>query len=364
MYKKMIIISLFFSVHLNCPMMNETQSGAFEWQRSTPGAQDLDPMKLDRLVIEIRSGDEYPDIHSLLILRNGYLVVEEYFDGYDAESMHTLQSVSKSFTSALIGIAIELGVIKSVNQKILGFFPELENIENLDDRKRAIRLEDILTMRTGTDYHEEGPDSPHYQLNALSTGWDTFYLNRPMIADPGTTFQYDSGGVILLSSILKNLTGMHADTFADRYLFNHLNITRTYWYKNSEGHPHTGGGLHLSPRDMAKFGLLYLRGGMWEGRQIIPAHWIEESSKLHVQFDMSEGSQFMGYGYLWWILRPDPSGEKGKNIYAAIGLNAQYIFIVPEHDMVIIVTGGTRTKEAMYKPVDFLYSDVLSAVRH
>ena len=127
----------------------------------------------------------------------------------------------------------------------------MRDIANMDERKAAMRLEDLLTMRSGTDFHEQGPDSPLFQMNRLSRGWDKFYLDRPMVQPPGTGFQYDSGGVVLISAMLKQRTGMHADKYAERHLFEPLGIKKYSWLTNAEGHAHTGGGLLLSGRDMA-----------------------------------------------------------------------------------------------------------------
>jgi CubicO group peptidase (beta-lactamase class C family) len=316
---------------------------------------------LAQLVELIRADESFPDLHSLLVVRNGYLVIEEYFAGQNAERLHELQSVSKSFTSAAIGIAIEKGYIKNVQEPVLSFFPDREGIDNVDDRKRAMTIEDLLTMRSGTDYHERGPDAPHFQLNRLTHGWTEFVLSRPMVSQPGTTFQYDSGGVILLSAILKARTGQHADAFLEEHLFKPLGIERSGWFKNLEGHPHTGGGLRLRPRDMAKFGLLYLRKGRWEEKQVVPTAWVEASTKRHVTFaNVHRG--MLGYGYLWWILPPDPASNRKTEIFAARGFRAQYIFVVPEHDMVVVVTGGAQTGRHMIKPVEFLHSHILPAV--
>ena len=331
-----------------------------DWPRAEPESQGLDTVRLERLVQAIEDGREFPDLHGLLIVRSGYLVLERYFDGWTADRLHTLQSVSKSFTSALVGIAIDRGAIASVHEKVLGFFPGRRPIRNLDERKRAMTLEHLLTMRSGTDYHERGADSPHSRLNRLSRGWDRFYLDRPMASAPGTRFQYDSGGVILISSMLKARTGLHADAFAERHLFEPLGIERSRWYRNTEGHPHTGGGLSLLPRDMAKLGLLYLRGGRWGDRQVVSADWIARSTSLQVE--RRRGEHEIGYGYLWWIHEPDPAGEGKQPIYAAAGFMGQYIFVVPEHDMVVVVTGGTRSYADETRPVGFLYSHILPSV--
>jgi CubicO group peptidase (beta-lactamase class C family) len=335
---------------------------AWEWPVSTPEEQGLDPQPLAELVKLISEGERFPRLNCLLIVRNGFLVVEEYFRGFTADRIHTLQSVSKSFASALVGMAIAKGEFEGVEEKVLDFFPDMEDIANLDERKSSMRLRDLLTMRSGTDYHERGPDSPHFQLNALPTGWDRFYLDRPMLRVPGTFFLYDSGAVILSSSMLKNRTGMHADVYMDRFLFAPLQIEKKFWFKNQEGHPHTGGGLHLRPRDTARFGLLYLQGGRWLGEQVVPEQWVRESFHKHV--DLGEKrTGTIGYGYWWWILAPDPDGEGEQNIFAAMGFRAQYIFVIPEHDMVVVVNGDTRSSADQNKPVGFLYSHILPSVR-
>ena len=337
------------------------KSETWEWPLSTPEKQQLDPEPLAELVSLIREGRRYPRLHSLLVIRHGYLVVEEYFGGHQGDKIHTLQSVTKSFTSALVGIAISRGEFKGVDEKILDFFPDMTGIANLDERKKSIRLQDLLTMRSGTDYNENGPDSPHFQLNRLPRGWDKFYLDRPMLRMPGTHFLYDSGGVILMSAMLEKRTGMHADQYAEKYLFKPLQIDQKFWFRNQEAHPHTGGGLNLKPRDTAKFGLLYLQKGRWGKEQIVPEDWIKESFIKRVDF--GSNNQTVGYGYLWWILRSDPDGNGKNNIYAAMGFRAQYIFVIPEHDMVVVVNGDTQSRIDQRKPIEFLYTHILKSVQ-
>ena len=355
------VAGLLWLAPLSAPAAETPPLPAEDWPRSSAAARGLDPAKLARLVQEIEDGERFPDLHSLLLVRHGYLVVEEYFDGWSADRLHTLQSVSKSFTSALVGIAIEQGAIRGVEERVLDFFPDTDGIAHLDERKRRLTVEHLLTMRSGTDYHERGSDSPHSRLNRLARGWDRFYLDRPMVRDPGSRFQYDSGGVILLSSLLERRTGLHADRFAERHLFAPLGITRSSWFRNHDGHPHTGGGLSLRPRDMAKLGLLYLRKGRWGDRQVVPASWVERSTRRHVDLDREPHN--IGYGYLWWIHEPDPGGSSGEEIYAAQGFRGQYILVVPEHDLVVVVTGGTRSYADELRPVGFLYSHVLPALR-
>jgi CubicO group peptidase (beta-lactamase class C family) len=354
---------LVFSLALCLTANGECFSGSdWTWPRSTPEEQGLDPAKLQELVDLIRAGEEYPRLHCLLVIRHGKLVLEEYFN-WQPERLHTLQSVSKSFTSALVGIAIKQAKFKGVHEKMLDFFPDKNpaDIDHLDSRKAAICLQDLLTMRSGTDYHESGPDSPHFKLNALRSGWDTFYLNRPMRTEPGTSFLYDSGAVIITSSMLKNRTGKHAHTFAEDTLFKSLDITKKFWIANEEGHPHTGGGLNLAPLDTAKLGQLYLDRGQWAGTEVVSEAWVSESTKRHV--NLQSRRYVVGYGYWWWILEPDPDGRGEEDIYAAMGFKAQYIFVVPEHDMVVVVNGDTRNRTDQQKPIEFLYTHILPSIK-
>jgi CubicO group peptidase (beta-lactamase class C family) len=333
-----------------------------EWPRSTPKKQGINPKLLKELVKDKTKNDQYQYLHSLIIIKDGYLVFEEYFNGFNAEKPNSIQSVTKSFTSAVIGMAMEEGYIKSVDEKVLDFFPDTIKIDNLDEWKKAMTLEDILTMRTGTDYEEGYDDSPHNKLNRLRAGWDNFYLDRPMVRQPGTGFQYDSGGVILLSAMLKNRCGMHVDVYAEKFLFPPLGIERSVWIKNNEGHPHTGGGLNLLPLDMAKFGLLYLRGGVWEDEQLIPAEWVKASFTEHHNFGGPPASKTVGYGYLWWIMRADPDGKGEEPIYAARGYGGQNIFIIPEHDMIVVTTSNWINPAGGGDPPRFLYSHILRAL--
>jgi len=361
---KTFVFVLFFLLFqwIITPLFSQAPWPTEKWPRSTPEEQQINPKQWDDLVRRIRDENECPYLHSLLIIRNGYLVLEEYFDGFDAETVNSLQSVTKSFTSAVMGIAIEQGKIKGVDEKVLDFFPDIHDIENMDDRKASMKFRDLLTMRSGTDYTEGYSGSPHSQLNRLESGWDRFYLNRPMVCKPGTRFRYDSGGVILMSAMLKNRTGMHVDAFAEKTLFAALGIKKSRWIKNREGHPHTGGGLSLRPLDMAKFGLLYLRHGKWENKQVVPEWWVKESYKKQVTFNGRNRRRHTGYGYLWWIQEPDPEGSGKHDIYSARGHGGQFIFIIPEHKMLVVTTSESQHNAGLQKPIDFLYSHILPAL--
>lgn len=282
----------------------------------------LNSTRISNLISRIED-KTFPEIHSLLIAKNDSLILEKYFNGSSRETLHTMQSVSKSFTSAIIGIALDRKVIKDIDTKILDYFTIYTNIENMNDWKREIKIKDLLTMRSGSDYSEGFTNSPHDQLNSLSSGWDLFYLNRPMVNAPGTKFNYDSGGVILMSSIIKNTFGSHSDAFADQFFFPYLNILEKRWYKNSEGHPHMGGGLYLRAVDMIKLGILYLNKGVYKGERIIDESWIDKSFEMHV--NLTSGTAYSGdpyirgYGYLWWIFKPPVKSKTNEYIYGAMG---------------------------------------------
>src|ERR1043166_5998555 len=257
------------------PQDGATYWPAAEWRRALPAQVGLDPGRIAGLVARLR-GNQSPSIHSLLVVRQGFRAVEEYFNGSTAESVHTLQSVTKSVTSLLLGIAVEQGAVTSIDSPVIGFFPEYPDLLNLDDRKRSMTLRDILTMRTGLDWSEDPYEgSPLQALNATRTGWIRFVLDWPMREASGTRFEYNSGGVIVLGGVIYNTTGLVADQFARSNLFDPIGVGPATWYSGGpNGLPHMGGGLNLRAKDMARLGYLVLRDGRWGSRQVISPAWL------------------------------------------------------------------------------------------
>lgn len=296
------------------------------WRTSTPEEQGIDTRKLEQMLAVIQERDI--NIHSFLIIRNGYLVSETYFDGYDQYTTHDLQSVGRSFTATLIGIAIDKGYIDGVDHRVLDFFPN-RTIANLDAFKQDMTLEDLLTMRTGFDWQEvEGA----FDSLRASPDWTQHILDMPMAESPGTRWNYCSICSHLFSGILYETTGMNPFDFAKQNLFQPMGISDVTWIKDPAGLPLGAGGFQLTPRDMAKLGYLYLRKGQWDAQQIVSSEWVEHAIYPHVKVTMNE---HLGYGYHWLIV---PSMEG----YAASGGGGQIILVVPKYDLVIVTTAWTE----------------------
>jgi CubicO group peptidase (beta-lactamase class C family) len=305
-----------------------------EWQTSSPEAQGMDSHKLAEMLKAIE--ERGLDLHSLLIIRNGYLVSENYFGAYEANIHHQQYSVTKSFIATLIGIALDKGYIKDTDQRIVDFFPE-RTFDNLTDQKIAMTLDDTLTMRTGLDW-EEG--DPAYRALYTSPDWVKYMLDKPMAATPGTQFNYCSGCSHLLSAIVQQSTGMNPRDFAEQYLFKPLGITDYRWDVDAEGTPIGGWGLQLTPRDMAKLGYLFLHGGNWDGRRIVSAEWVTEATRTQ-----AEAGAMLDYGYQWWVY-------SAHHAYLALGRYGQTIYVLPDLDMIIVTTAAEEGHDHVFELAD------------
>ena len=306
------------------------------WRISTPEEQGLDSARLERMLDAI--DDQQLNVHSVLVVRNGYIIAETYYPPFQQDTKHQLYSVTKSFISALVGIAIEKGYIGGVDQRVVGFFPERE-FANHDGRKAAMTLEHLLTMTSGLDW-EEG--MPTYQEMGRTKDWVHYVLDKPITADPGSQFNYCSGCSHVMSAIIQETTGMGTLEFAQRHLFEPLGISNVYWETDRSGIPNGGWGIEMTPRDMAKFGYLYLNDGVWDEQQIVPAAWVRTSVEGDTTFD--DGWR---YGYQWWIY---PS----FGAYAAIGLGAQIIFVMPDMEMVVVFTAAMDDADVLFELIEDL----------
>ncbi len=322
------------------------------WRTSAPEQQGMDSATLVAMLDEIHKQGQA--IHGVLVVRNGYLVLEAYFYPFKGESRHWIASATKSFTSALIGIAIDKGHIDGVNHKLLDFFPD-RTVANVDARKRAITLEHVLTMSSGLDWPTHGPQEDLYAQYSQSKDLVQFVLDRPMAHDPGTRFVYNSGGAHLLAAIIQKTTGMRAQEFARTNLFAPLGISNAFWLSDQNGINWGEGGLALVPRDLAKFGYLYLNNGVWDGQSVVPEAWVKASTAPHIETgDLGYGLSHH-YGYQWWV---DDDG-----VYKATGSAGQRLFVMPKQGMVVTFVGGASGLDSDIVPETLLKSFILPAVK-
>ncbi|KOP80523.1 6-aminohexanoate hydrolase [Lysinibacillus sp. FJAT-14745] len=304
-----------------------------DWQTVESDNVNMDSKKLSELEQTIIS--EYSNINGIVIVRNGFLAYEKYFNGKGPDDSHHVASVTKSVLSALIGIAIDKGYIKSVEQKVLDFFPEYI----LDAKKRDITLRHLLTMTVPYPFEDW-----HEPLDILCQQQDWVKYTLDIMGEKGEVgaFKYSTAGAHLLSAIITRSTGKSARAFANEHLFTPLGMKEipdyrmdAYgfddlfgknvkgWVQDPRGNSTGGWGLTLTTRDMARFGYLYLNKGVWGNNEVLPESWICESTELNNN----------NYGYLWWLRQED-----GLSTYSAIGDGGNIICCIPKMNMVVAIT--------------------------
>lgn len=316
------------------------------WKTTTPEEQGMDSGKLVDMVKIIR--DLALNVDSVTIVRNGYIVLDSYFYPFPENTKHNLYSSSKSVMSILIGIAIEKKLIKDVKQPVLSFFPD-KTISNIDENKKKMTLENLLTMTTGMaceDSWLHGRTGLYEMMG--SSDWAQHVLDLQMIKPPGDVFEYCSGATYLLSVILQKASGKKSLDFARQYLFSPLGITDAYWDTNSQGIDWGFANLRLTPHDMAKIGWLFLNQGKWDNNQVVPAAWVRDSIQRHIK----AGTIAEFYGYQWWV---------EKDYYAAIGSGGQYILVNPKQNIVAVFTGATLGEDQSKAVKNLFKSHILAS---
>jgi CubicO group peptidase (beta-lactamase class C family) len=328
---------------------------------------NIDSALIERAVSDISRG-KYEEVHSMLIFKDDRLVFEEYFTGHkyqwdapdhhgelvtwDRSMLHEIMSDTKSITSTCIGIAIDKGFIESVHQSIFDYLPEHQHLNT--DGKDKITIEHLLTMTSGLEWDEWSAPLSSSNNDIVGIWFSdkdpiTFILERPLVDEPGTSFTYSGGNMIVLGEIIKYATGMTIDEFSGKYLFEPLGIDSFDWWNRFEnGVIETGGGLKLTPRDMAKFGVTFLNSGVWNGQQIISEQWVEKSA---IAFPGNKGinvpgtdQRNTGYSYSWWTKTFSDSGKEIHMFYAG-GWGGQKINVFPELNTVVVFTGGNYTSK-------------------
>lgn len=332
------------------------------WDTASMQSAGFDGELMEDLLRRVRDG-VYKNTHAILVIKSGKLIFEEYFSGEDSQgrhrdfnrdTLHSQQSVTKSVNSILVGIAIDQHLISGVDAKVSEFFPDRPELFAEMGRNK-LSLKDCLAMSAGLAWLENGV--PYTDSRNEATGLNRspdpigFVFNRPSDMPPGRKFLYNSGLSIVLGEVVKKASGMPVDKFAERHLFGPLGITNYFWGKLPNGSMHTGGGLYLRPRDMAKLGYLFLNGGRWQGKQIVSEEWVRESTK--------QQAPYRGYGYQWWLhtirLRDRP-----VSAFAAQGHGGQFIFVIPDLELVAVFTSwnvDARTEQ----PFEMLQKFILPA---
>lgn len=350
--------------------------GTDGWTRAAPAAVGFDTARLDAMTLAIQR-QQYPNVHALLIARNGRLVYERYFEGQDtrrgvgplghvvfnATTRHDIRSITKSVTSALVGIAIGSGIIPSIDQPLFDLFPE--HAEVATPEKRAITLRHALTMSFGLAWSEAASyadtSNDERRMNR-SADPVRFVLSRPLAVAPGTSFNYSGGATHLLAAAVQRAAGRPLLEYAREVLFDPLGITDVEWVHDSPDVPSAASGLRMRAVDAAKFGSLYLTQGRWRGRQVIPAAWVEATRTRQIDLPAADSdSGRHGYSLHWWHSRF--ATRRGEvEVVTAAGNGGQNIFVIPRLGMVVTMFGG-RYDQGDYYAEDILVDHIIPALR-
>ncbi len=308
------------------PFVMETYWPTDEWRYATPAQMEMDGEKLQAMVNAIE-GSSY-SVDSTMVIKDGYIVLDEYFGDYAKDELHIIYSCTKSVVSTIFGIAHENGAIPDLDTKLIDIFPEIVP-GNSSDWKNSITLQDLLMMSGGFDardswlYEWEGLNPLHEAEDAIQ-----YMLDLPMDFEPGSRFEYTNGVSHLLSCIISEQTGVPASEYAEEHLFEPLGITDYTWDVDNQGRNWGYNRIYFTPHDMAKIGFLFLNEGEWDGEQIISEEWVREATTHRIDANI-----FDGYGYQWWVQ---------DDYYVAVGYQGQFIFVYPEHNIIAVFTGGSQ----------------------
>lgn len=310
-------------------------------------SQKIDYAKLDSAIskadkiIQTDSRVFFKNVESLIVYSEGNIIFEKYYNGTCKDSLHRIQSQTKSITGILTGIAIDKGFIKSENELVASFFPEY--FDKDDALKAGLTIKDLLTMSSGFKWEELAlpyDDPGNDNMNMYNSGkYLEYVLSHTMDKRPFTEFKYNSGCPVVAAGIIEKSSNMPLDKFAEEYLFKPLDISDYYWIKDMKGLCHAGGGLFLKPSDMLKIGVMILNKGVWNDKRIVSEDWINKSVQSYFQtsFDIS------GYGYFFWIREMPVNAGKTTKVISAEGAGGQKLYIFPEYNLVISFTERNYT---------------------
>lgn len=338
---KLLLLLLFILVLVACNGGTGKVVPGNQWEMASPKSQGMDGKTLQGIE------ESLPFASSVLIVRNGYMVYEFH---QNKEQKLPIYSCTKSITSTLIGIAIDKGYIQGVDQKVADFFPEWADRE-LDNRWREMTIQNLLTMTSGLQWPRA-----YERRHTFEDNWLEFIFAQSFEAEPGEAFNYNSGVSHLLSAIVQRATGMSTEQFAITYLFEPIGINDFTWEKDPQGISAGGLGIEMAASDLARFGLLFLNKGMWGDTKVVSEQWVNEATDSRIGTPLYS----WGYGYQWWISSADLDGEI-IDFYFAQGFLGQFIFVVPEFDLVAVFTSLGQDNAILGH--DVFVSKVLRAVR-
>lgn len=315
---------------------------------------------------------QYPGIHSLLIAKNDKLVYEHYFNNFTQDSLHDSRSSFKSITSLLIGIAIDKGLIKNVNQKVSDFFPENLSFKN-DQYKKTMTIKNLLEMKSGFDCEEFNDTKDCEEEMSQTKNWVQFSLNIKMKTKPGEQWAYTSVDPMIISGIIKKAARMSVMDFAKKYLFDTLGISKYKWTVDPSGNAMTAGSFYILPRDMMKIGQLVRNNGTWKGKQIVSKKWIAQSTLCDIpipDFSFMKSSrskigipQPTYYGFYWYreLLKTPTVNEE---LLFASGNGGQYIFIIKDLNLTVVFTQGNYQSFKAKQAFEILAKYVIPAYKN
>lgn len=313
------------------------------WKTGNLESKQIDTSKIHQLFNQLQGGQH--KIHSILLAKDGELLIEEYFGDYGIDKPHDLRSVTKSFTSLLMGIAIEKGYIDSVDDPISKYVKHPTPKKNLDPRKAQITIKHLLTMSTGLDCNDWDKKSRGQEDKVYRKGdWLQYFLDLPMLHEPGTVSNYCTMGQVFAMEIISRASGMEIDVFAQNHLFDPLGIHNLRWgHTSSKAVIPSGKRLYMTSRDMAKIGQLVLNKGKWNNKQLISPEWMELTTSAKTKITGRD------YGFLWWNF-PFKVNEQVTHAKVATGNGGQFIMVFPKEKIVAVFTGGAYNSEESNLP--------------
>lgn len=338
MKNKLAKILLVLSFILGCEKnLTDHESNNAIWSFSKPEAQGMNTQILDSAFVQAQAKGF---VDGLLVVRNGHIVAEKYYNGYDERRPHNIMSVSKSFLSAITGIAVNQGYIKNLDAKVLDYFPEYVS-EDLDPRKHDITIRHLLTMRMGIKDESDDNYGAYWEFYH-SENWINKTIESPLVFNPGERMRYNTFQTHLLSAIITKVARKSTLDFATEFLCDPLKIDIDSWEQDPQGYYFGGNSMYFTPREIAMLGYLYLKNGRINDQQIIPADWIELTLAPSTDFKHpNEWGAWKNYNYasLWWLGQIDQ-----HDLFMGYGYGGQFLVVFPSLNLIVVTTANSEVE--------------------